>query len=296
MKILILSLFVSFQIFSQDSKLLLLFDSGIIYNGSELITNTINRDMELGAELFDDVTFDNATEWSLGTANWAIAGGIATYDGLANSNLMNNNTFSVSLGERLLVSFAVGGSSGFVRICNQAGAAIGWDGTHNVGTIQNKFLTTAAATQIGNRGLTAAGGYTFDNFSVRRIWYYANNGNHSMDTSSVQKYAGSYSGAIIASAAGDGTTNTISLASTLFTAVTSGLNYRFQLYAYTSTANTTLTFKLGDIVLTSLVSTVGMNVINFDFKATASTTGNILLYLDKAATVYIDEVSLKSGS
>ena len=172
-------------------------------------------------------------------------------------------------------------------------------------SVNDSWTTEKVAYISGTSGIlqysVGATTATTDTFYLKNIKLstfpdYATNGNHSFDSSSTYKQAGSYSGAITASAAGNGTTNTISLASTKFTAVTNGKNYRFQVYAYTSTASTTLTFKLGDIVLTNIVPTIGMSVLNFDFKATASTTGNILLYLDKAATVYVDEVSLKSGS
>ena len=56
-----------------------------------------------------------------------------------------------------------------------------------------------------------------------------------------------------------------------------------------------MTFKLGDIVINKTVPTVGFHKIVYDFKATGSTTGSIYLYLNKAATVYVDDISFKKG-
>lgn len=133
------------------------------------------------------------------------------------------------------------------------------------------------------------------NMKVSQVSEFTTTGNHSFDTTSTYKVTGSYSGKIVSTAAGNGSTNTISFASTKFTATTNGKYYRFSCYAYTTTASTTMTFKLGDIVINKTVPTAGFHKIVYDFKATGSTTGNIYLYLNKAATVYIDEVSLKSG-
>ena len=135
----------------------------------------------------------------------------------------------------------------------------------------------------------------FKDFQIHQISALRGIGNHSVDSSSTYKQSGSYSGKITASAAGDGSTNTTSLASTKFTAVTRGTSYRFKVYAYTTTADVTLTFLLGDISVPLVVSTVGMAELDFDFTATASTTGAIYLYLDKAATVYLDNETLRAA-
>lgn len=298
-----------------QSWMLLTDNDGITYNGTELLTNQIDRDFEITSVYQSDfsVNTDGFTSEAvtatgnvdaIGTLdnNLSIVGdGNATlhfvYKSLTISNIWYYSTFRYYLpSANTIVNYAIS----LTNMGELNGYLTGATNTWLTSTLRTK---PDAAVQIRYfPGAYANVSHTDadDILYLREIGLsnspqYGQAGNHSLDSSSVYKQAGTYSGKIIASGAGNGTTNTVSLASTLFTAVTSGLNYRFQIYAYTSTANTTLTFKLGDIELTSLVSTIGMSVVNFDFKATASTTGNILLYLDKAATVYIDQVSLRSG-
>ena len=116
-------------------------------------------------------------------------------------------------------------------------------------------------------------------------------GNHPADTSSAYASDGNYGLEVIAAGGGD-TDNAIMLDVNEFMTLRNGIDYRLQLYAYTATGTTTLTFACGDITETNVISTVAMTVMNFDFTATTSTTGNIYLYVDKAATFYIDKISL----
>lgn len=293
--------------------------SGIVYSGSELITNDIDRNFELGSSITQNADFESA-----------ITGFLVTVmpDGVA-SLTRNTSSPITGSGDALLAITSVGTNSlrptttvSTFPTGTQAGKYYNisfnykinsgtvvfagyWNGSNIFGgatlsgtskyqfRLYNASVVANALTHYWNG--TNLFNVQIDNYDIKQSSYYTPTGNHSFDSSAVYKNAGTYSGKIVSSAAGNGTTNTISLASTLFTAVTNGTNYRFQVYAYTSTASTILTFKLGDIVKTAIISTSGMVAINFDFKATASTTGNIILYLDKAATVYIDDVSLKSG-
>lgn len=283
---------------------LLLFDDGVSYNGTELITNAIDRGMEVGSQIIPDASSTFGTD---GTAWWSVFQSTKTYNAGTQDMTVTYTTgtgvygLSKSIGQTsFIISFNAKSSTS-----TRTFFPIGYGGVPTVysnPTLSASYqdyrakYTTIAVTTIYSNGVGAGETFDIDNIFISPVSNYKDNGNHKTDTSGVYKQGGSYSVKLTATAAGNGTTNTISLASTLFTAVTNGLNYRFQVYAYTSTANTTLTFKLGDIVKTAVVSTVGMSVINFDFKATASTTGNILLYLDKAATVYLDNISLRSGS
>lgn len=321
MKILILSLFITLNLFAQSSNLLLLMDAErvYIYNGTELITNAIDRALE-------PITSVYASDFSAGVNGWSIDGGV-TIDGNIDAIGGEDNTLrmtsdgattphvsrrlsTTTAGVMYKMTFKYYILSTNVKAVKMtmrdgSGQVIGIMNSTKDSWVSTGGKYLCAQTNIRSYALDNSENLTFagnagdlwyvKDVKLSAIPYYVNNGNHSIDSSSVYKQAGTYSGIITASAAGNGTTNTISLASTRFTAVTSGLNYRFQVYAYTSTANTTLTFKLGDIVKTAIVPTTGMSVLNFDFKATASSTGNILLYLDKAATVYIDNISLKSG-
>jgi len=309
MKIILLSIFISFQVFAQ-SNLLLLFDGGRVYNGTELITRTIDKGLE-PVSLYSSNFTVNTDGWSQITTNWGTgSGNLDAYNvsdclGVVgeSAGLVWWKSFTIASAQRYKATsdyYIKSATVNTYRLYFQTTPNIINDAppTLNAWTTTSGSAVTTTASEIRFRpiGTTVGDSIYLKNIKITTISNFTGAGNHSIDTSSTYKQAGSYSAAITASAAGDGTTNTISLASTLFTAVTNGLNYRFQLYAYTSTANTTLTFKLGDIVKTAIVPTSGMSVVNFDFTATASTTGNILLYLDKAATVYIDDVSLKSGN
>jgi hypothetical protein len=325
-KIFLIILFFSFNLFAQRGRLNLIFDDDrvIVYNGTELITNEIDRTLEPSAEKIANGLFgSNVTSWTGNscTLKWyntdwnAVGRTMVMLDSLTSTTstsfIANSNSpaySQVKLSYRYYILATNTTAKGIKpRLYFSAGANTFGVERKVLGAwtyVQENIIAANSATWTmffyptnGSGTLTGTSGdkLYIDDVSVKQISNYISNGNHTIDTTSAYKQAGSYGCSIVASAAGNGTTNTISLASTLFTAVTNGSAYRLQLYAYTSTANTTLTFKLGDIVKTAIVSTVGMTEIDFDFKATASTTGNILLYLDKAATVYIDELSLKSG-
>ena len=299
MKTIIIALFLSVQLFSQEY--LFFFDEGITYNGTELITNSIDRTMELGSELAGSVTIANEGSFpfeTLTSSGNSITSAInTTGQGRCYGNGITGN---MTVGDKYKFTCTLTLNSGeqpIVKIRNQAFADITANSTL-VNGANSHTMTIISANSTGSFFFFyngAASNWSLANMKLKKMPYWTTTGNHTFDTSLVYKQSGTYSGKIIASGAGNGTTNTISLASTLFTSATSGTNYRFQVYAYTSTVNTTLTFKLGDILLTKDVPTSGMNVLNFDFKATASTTGNIYLYTNQAATVYLDEASFKSG-
>ena len=306
MKIIFLSLFISLQIFAQT---LLLFD-GISYNGTELITNTMDKDFEPVSVYSSDFSagvngWDNLWGtiagnidgvWGQDNVARILADGSGAYSYLENAVITANVRYA---GSALYYIQAAGGTD-YVTLIIGASKVLDNDNPPTKGTWTelrgNQVCDVATQTRMNFGTPNSGDSVYFRELKLSKITNLIPTGNHSTaDSSSDYKQGGSYSVKLIASGAGNGTTNTFSLASTKFTAVTNGSNYRFQVYAYTSTANTTLTFKLGDIVKTAIVSTIGMSVINFDFKATASSTGNLLLYLDKAATVYIDNLSLRSG-
>jgi len=311
----IILFFLVFISASFGQNFLLLFNDGITYNGTELLTNQIDRDFEITSVYQSDFSVNTdgfSSEAVTATGN---IDGVATLDN--NLRIVGDGNATAHFVYKSLTISNIWYYSTVRYYFPSTNTVLNYIYSWTNGGDLNEFLTgptdswltsTLRVKPIAGVQMrlspSAYANYLYtdadDILYIREIGLsnspqFEQAGNHSLDSSSIYKQAGNYSGAIIASGAGNGTTNTISLASTLFTAVTNGLNYRFQLYAYTTTANTTLTFKLGDIALTSIVSTVGMNIINLDFKATASTTGNILLYLDKAATVYIDQASLRSG-
>lgn len=257
-----------------------------IYDGDERILNAIDRGMEVGDEL--------AAPPYNANANW-VDNGDGSYTAQAGTgDLRPSTTRSVTGTAQYKQSITVAGrTQGAVYVLYNGSInplIISSDGDH-----QNFVVYSTNTTMSYIASPTGNFNGTISNISFREHPALKNNGNHTADSSTAQKNAGTYSTAITATGAGSSTTNFISLPSARFTAVESGKQYRFSIYAYTTTASTTLTFNLGDITLSETVSTTGFTKLDFDFKATASTTGNIKLYLDKAATVYVDDASLKQG-
>jgi len=315
MKYIIIILFFSVNILAQNDLLILMNTEGINYNGTELLTNQIDRDFEITSVYQSD--FSVNTDGFLSEAVTA-TGNIDAIGTLDNSlRIVGDGNATPHFVYKSLIISNIWYYSTLRYYFPSTNTELNYvhSGT-NAGEL-NEFLTGATNTWLTStiRVRPTAGvqmrlypcvyansSYTDadDILYLREIGLsnspqYNQVGNHSLDSSSTYKQAGSYSGKIVSTGVGDGSSNTISLASTQFTAVTGGLNYRLKLYAYTTTATTTLNFKLGDIEMSALVDETGMAEIDFDFTATASTTGDIILYLDKAATVYIDEVSLRSG-
>lgn len=120
-------------------------------------------------------------------------------------------------------------------------------------------------------------------------------GNHSVSRSTTDKRTGTASMAVVASAAGDSTTNYVTLAFANFDTVVSGSKYTVEGYARSNTATTTITMVIGSKTVTSgTLSTVAGTFTKFvlNFQATASELSQgIKLYLNKAATVYVDDIS-----
>lgn len=309
MKIIIVFLISIISLSAQPFEIL--FGNGAItYDGSELLTNEIDRTLEPTSAYTSDFTV-NQDGWSniWGTVS-GNNDGIYGEDDVAKTTANGSGAYSykstapIVVGDRFTVTISYYVSSGtscsrFVCILGTTSpyAINALPPTYDSWTIARGSGIPKNATQVRAFFQNSAEGDSlyFKDVLVSKVSNFLPNGNHSVDTTSTQKQADSYSLDITASAAGDGTTNTVSLDSDEFTAVTDGANYRFQVYAYTETASTTLTFELGDISQSLDVSTSGFTELNFDFEATASTTGDIKLYLNKAATVYIDAVSLKSG-
>lgn len=320
MRKLILFLLLPFSLSAQS--LLHIFFDDIVYNGTELITNAIDRDFELASAIYTSNYSTNTNGWTAlrGTATGNIDGIGGADDNLryvvdntSNDHPLLGIFITTVVGSEYRVSYnyyipSTNSKVNGIRLLSGDGSYFTESTISNtINSWTSYWINVKAIATNGyriyaynnaNLGFQDVGGddpFYVRNVQVIKVSNYQSVGNHSADTTALIKHAGTYGIKLVASGAGNGTTNTISLASTLFTSVTNGTNYRFQVYAYTSTANTTLTFKLGDILLTKDVPTSGMNVLNFDFKATGSTTGNIYLYLNKAATVYVDDISFKKG-
>lgn len=123
-------------------------------------------------------------------------------------------------------------------------------------------------------------------------------GNHVFSRTTSNPLAGTGSGLIAASGAGDRTTNYVELAAARFTTLESGKKYTIELLANSDTATTTLTLALGTAGQTTtsgtLSTTLGVGTkIVFNFTAASSDISvGLRLYANKAANVRIDSVSI----
>lgn len=123
-------------------------------------------------------------------------------------------------------------------------------------------------------------------------------GNHTVARSTVDKRTGTASALLTATGAGDATTNYIELPASGFTSLVEGEKYTLEFWAKATGATTKITASIGgqsrqsaNIGNTNWTS--ASNKYVFNFQATASEVGQpIRLFLDKADTVYIDDVSL----
>lgn len=123
-------------------------------------------------------------------------------------------------------------------------------------------------------------------------------GNSWVDTCSIKKRSGNYSMKLNFDAVGSSTASFIQLNSAFFSTLVSGIKYEIKFYVMSGTASTTLSYLVGDKTGTSsTLSTTGFEEVKFEFVATASTINQPLkLYSNKAATVYIDDLTLRSFS
>lgn len=314
----ILWIFISTIIFSQSTKYFNYYGSGnsLKYDGDELITNEIDRTFEPASVLY-------LSNFSGGTDGWAsISGctvtgnidGIYGYDNVLRMNLTGGQSRTRRVLATTIGLVYIASVETFVPTASSVDN-IFYNGYSGAGTWIYPFTPTKnvwekhsliviSEDNIDN-GFSAYSdnGSSGDsiyvkNYSVGQVAsFYPKSviANHQLDTTSSIKNDGSYAEIIMATGAGDNSANYISLDSLRFTEPTAGLNYRFQIYAYTVTNGVTMTFEMGDIMKTKSVSTTSMGAINFDFKATASTYADIKIYLNKSASVYIDSASLKEG-
>jgi hypothetical protein len=121
-------------------------------------------------------------------------------------------------------------------------------------------------------------------------------GTHTIDTSSTDKRTGTYSGKLKATAAGDSTTNYITLPATSFTAIEAGKKYTLEGWARVATAGTKITAGFGTKWKQSgTISTVAGTFTKyvFNFLATAAEVGQeIRIYCNQADSLYLDDLSL----
>ena len=127
--------------------------------------------------------------------------------------------------------------------------------------------------------------------------YWAGVGNHSCTRSTTYKKTGNASLKIIATSAGDATTNYALIAANEYATLISGNQYTIDLSAYGDTSGVTLAIKIGDQVVTgkvvySAVAGTFAHIV-FKFLATSSTVNQpIQLYLSGAGNCYVDNFSI----
>ncbi|MBK7380397.1 MAG: hypothetical protein IPJ03_15695 [Ignavibacteriales bacterium] len=126
---------------------------------------------------------------------------------------------------------------------------------------------------------------------------YATNGNHSVtDSVTADKHAGTYSMTITSSAAGDATTNYVSLASSKFTTLVSGEKYTLEAWMRATNASAVCTLAIGNQTKVSgTLSTVAgtFTKVVWNFQATANEVNQpIKIFYNQADVVYVDDVSL----
>lgn len=306
MKIFFLSLIISFQIFAQG-RAFFLFQKGLTYKGTERITEAIDRNMEVGSVQY-------TSNFSAGIDGWQAIWGTLTGNvdaiygqndvlkvvGNASGAYVYKGVTGVSVGSvYAFTTFTfVPTSSSTTNVYIMSGPVntIGGHSTKGSWTLAKGVgqLTVNNQFRIFYEGAVSGDSVYAQNVYVSKVPTYVRHSTHRTDTTSSIQYDGNYSLALIGAGAGNSTTVNITLPSAKFTAVESGKNYRFSIYAYTTTSGTTLTFNLGDITIALPVSTSGFNKLNFDFITTGSTTGDIKFYMNKAATIYIDDISFKS--
>lgn len=138
-----------------------------------------------------------------------------------------------------------------------------------------------------NRNFTKTGGFAW-----------ADGGTHTIDTSSTDKRTGTYSGKLISTDVGDSTTNFVSLPAVNFDTLKQDANSVYEKYTLEfwvkSKALSRVIVKVGNQVKTSdTISTIAFEKVVFNFQSNAIVSNQpILLYLNQADTVYLDDVSL----
>ena len=201
-------------------------------NGAERITNALNTGFEVGSEVITNGSFgSDITGWTgyLSTLKWyntdwnAVSRTNALLDSATDINAFAIGTYSFTSGVRYKLTYTyyipstntvtvkikarlVGGSNPYLTTYSTTDA---WT------TVSEYFVADGDYTAIrfyqtnaAGSGVSAIGDKIYiDDVSIKPVPYYASNGTHSIDTSSTQKYAGSYSGKVIAALGSELVTN-----------------------------------------------------------------------------------------
>lgn len=227
-------------------------------NGTERVTDTLNAGFGVGTEVITNGSFgSNITGWSVSNSvafwyntDWNAVSRVNALLDSATTTSSNTVSFPTTFvnGVRYKITYTyyipstntgtvqiaprfIGGSNPYLTV----------RATLNAWTTVTEYHTAAAAyTSIAFYHLNSGGSASsitvgdkiyIDDVSIKPVPYWATNGTHSIDTSSTQKYAGSYSGRVISTAVGDTTTNFISLASSNFTTLEAGKKYTVEYQA-----------------------------------------------------------------
>jgi len=281
-------------------------DTGLDLNDSEMIWDRQSRKFnQTNTELITNGTFDTDLSGWLGYDTGVITwnSGKASYNGGASSFRQTKLT----IGKRYLISFD------WVRTSGALVPYLG-NGTY-VGIINSGASGTFSATGIclGNQNIDLYSSNflgTIDNVSYIEIPTQTSNGNHTFSVSTDSPFTAggvtgkTQSGKIVASGAGDSTTNFIGLPSTSFnvsgstdsrTKILSGYKYLITFLAKPVTNNTTINVNIGSKTGTALTlaDNTKWYLYTYQFLATSSEVDTQLkIFLGNADTVYIDELSI----
>lgn len=125
---------------------------------------------------------------------------------------------------------------------------------------------------------------------------YADAGNHSFDSTSVDPLTDSYSGKITASGVGDSTTNFVSLAADRFTTLVAGEKYTLEIEVKAVLADTDVTIVIGGKAKVFTAVDQTSEILVFTFLVTSAEVGQkIIIYLSQADDLFIDEVTLSQS-
>jgi hypothetical protein len=230
--------------------------------------------------------------WWVFEAGVAVSGGAAVYTNTANGYGFYKNNFGIISGKRYRISYTVlNRSTGGVRV--RLGSALGTARTAN-GTYTDDVVATAD--NITFPCTEANTNLSIDNVHVYELPDWLPSGNHSIDVSIVDKLAGNASFTITASAAGDVSTNNVSLSAANLQGLTIPTKYTLEGFARATAANTRITAVLGSVsvqsaVLSTTSGTFTKFVLNFTASA-AEVNATLKLYLNQADVVYLDALSL----
>jgi hypothetical protein len=161
--------------------------------------------------------FDSDTIWNKGDG-WSISGGVASKTSTAALSTLSLGP--LTLGRRYRITYTVTSIT--------SGNVCFWIGNQSQGIVRTTTgIFTEDKTCAGSTIFRIDGSADFagsiDNVHIYEVPDWESYGNHSISSSTEDKKSGTFSGKIVATGAGNATTDYISLPATKFTALTNGM-------------------------------------------------------------------------